>query len=43
MGIIGIELYSVLIGSQIAFKFLVPMLLSYLIPKWHIDGKCPSA
>jgi len=38
IGIIGVELYSVLIGTQIVFKFVVPALLSYLIPKWKITG-----
>jgi hypothetical protein len=32
--LIGAELYSVLIASTIAFKFIIPFLLSYLISKW---------
>jgi len=35
-GVIGSGLYSVLIGTTIAFKFIIPPLLSYLIPKWKI-------
>jgi len=35
--LISSELYSILVGSSIAFKFLVPFLLSYLIPKWKIS------
>ncbi|MFC1691633.1 cation:proton antiporter [Nanoarchaeota archaeon] len=33
-GLIQSDLYSVLIGTTIAFKFVVPFLLSYLITKW---------
>ncbi len=35
-GIIQSDLYSVLVGTTIAFKFVVPFLLSYLITKWKI-------
>jgi len=35
-GVMEKGLYSVLIGSTIAFKFIIPLLLSYLIPKWKI-------
>ncbi|MFO8016828.1 MAG: cation:proton antiporter [Candidatus Woesearchaeota archaeon] len=35
-GLIQSDLYSVLIGTMIAFKFIVPLLLSYLITKWGI-------
>lgn len=35
--IINSNLYSVLIGTTIMFKFIVPMLLSYLITKWGIS------
>lgn len=38
-GLIHSELYSVLIGTTIAFKFVVPMLMSYLITKWKIGPK----
>ncbi|MFH1405927.1 MAG: hypothetical protein ABIG52_01780 [Nanoarchaeota archaeon] len=31
-------LYSVLVGSTILFKFIVPFLMSYLIKRWKIDG-----
>ena len=34
--LIGVELYSVLIASTIAFKFIIPFLLSFLIQKWKI-------
>lgn len=37
-GIMGSHLYSVLIGAKIGFKFLVPFLLSWLIPKWKISS-----
>jgi len=36
--LIPLSLYSVLIGSTILFKFIVPFLLSTLIKKWHIKG-----
>ena len=42
IGLINLELYSVLIGSQVAFTFVVPLLLSYLIPKWGITGAIPN-
>lgn len=35
-GLIHSDLYSVLVGTTIAFKFVVPFLLSYLITKWKI-------
>ncbi len=37
--LIGAELYSVLIASTIAFKFIIPFLLSFLIQKWEIGFK----
>ncbi len=39
IGLISSKLYSVLIGSQIVLQFVIPILLAYLIPKWHITGK----
>lgn len=33
--LIASRLYSVLIGSTIIFKFIIPPLLSYLIPRWQ--------
>ncbi|MFH1456440.1 MAG: cation:proton antiporter [archaeon] len=36
---IPLNLYSVLIGSTIVFKFFVPFLLSHLITKWKISSK----
>jgi len=37
--LIGMELYSVLIATTIAFTFIIPLLLSYLIPKWaHLNN-----
>jgi Kef-type K+ transport system membrane component KefB len=35
-GLIPIELYSVLVGTTVLFKFIVPFLLSYMVKKW--DG-----
>jgi Ca2+-transporting ATPase len=35
-GLIGSDIYSVLIGTQLLFKFIIPLLLSYLITKWNI-------
>jgi len=35
-GLIPITLYSILIGTTIAFKFAVPFLLSYFIRRWKI-------
>lgn len=37
-GLIGAALYSVLITSKIVFKFVIPLLLSYLVKKWNIGG-----
>lgn len=31
------ELFSVLIGIKVMFKFIVPILLSYLLSKWHLE------
>ena len=39
IGLIDLQLYSILIGSQIVLQFIIPILLAYLIPKWHITGK----
>ncbi|MDY6789203.1 MAG: cation:proton antiporter [Candidatus Nanohaloarchaea archaeon] len=38
-GLIEDALYSVLITSKIVFKFIVPFLLSYMIPMWGISSK----
>ncbi|MFC1730574.1 cation:proton antiporter [candidate division KSB1 bacterium] len=35
-GFIQSDLYSVLIGATIAFKFMIPLTLSYLIKRWKI-------
>lgn len=35
-GLIQLGLYSVLIGATIAFNFIVPFLLSYLITRWKV-------
>ncbi|WP_300609311.1 cation:proton antiporter [Methanohalophilus sp.] len=35
-GLIGSDLYSVIIASSIAFKFIVPVLFSNLIDRWKI-------
>lgn len=36
-GLISEELFSILIGIKILFKFIVPILLSYLLGKWHLE------
>jgi len=36
MQIIDNRLYSVLIGTAVAFKFIIPFLMSQLIQRWHI-------
>jgi len=41
--LIGTELYSVLIGATIAFKFIIPFLLSFLIQKWKISSLNPPS
>ncbi|USN45566.1 MAG: cation:proton antiporter [Candidatus Woesearchaeota archaeon] len=41
-GLIEAGLYSVLVGTTIAFKFVVPFLLSYLINKWNIRLPKPA-
>ena len=38
-GMIGSDLFSVLIGTTIAFKFIVPFLMSYFIAIWGIDSE----
>jgi len=35
-GLIPLTLYSILVGTTIAFKFVVPFMLSYFITKWKI-------
>mgnify|MGYP006292380415 CR=1 FL=1 len=35
-GLITADLYSVLIGTTILFKFVIPFALAYLIPRWKI-------
>jgi len=35
-GLIQSDLYSVLVGTTIAFKFIIPFLLSYLITYWKL-------
>lgn len=37
-GLIHSDLFSVLVGAKIAFKFVVPLLLAYLIPRWKIGS-----
>lgn len=36
-GIITEELFSILVGIKVLFKFIVPILLSYLLTKWQKD------
>lgn len=35
------ELFSVLIGEKVMFKFIVPIALSYFLTKWSLDLKKP--
>lgn len=35
--LISSEIYSVLIGTQLVFKFIIPLALSYFITKWKIS------
>ena len=37
--LISEELFSVLIGVKVMFKFIVPILLAFLLKKWHLDLK----
>lgn len=39
--IISHELYSILIGTSILFKFIIPVMLSYLAKYWHL-GTLPA-
>lgn len=36
-GLIGADVYSVMIGTQLVFKFLIPFVLSNLITRWNMD------
>ena len=38
-GLIGIGLYSVIVASSIAFKFIVPVLFSNLLVRWGVSKK----
>ncbi|MCD6093096.1 MAG: cation:proton antiporter [Candidatus Aenigmarchaeota archaeon] len=38
-GLIGIDLYSVIVASSIAFKFIVPVLFSNLLVRWGVSKK----
>jgi len=38
-GIIDTKLYSIIVASSIVFKFIVPILFSYLIVRWKITTK----
>lgn len=38
-GFIGNKLFSILIGTSIAFKFIVPALLSYLAARWKLSER----
>lgn len=38
-GMIDIKLYSIIIASSIAFKFIVPLLFSFLLNRWDIGRK----
>ena len=37
--LISEELFSVLIGVKVMFKFIVPILLAFLLKKWHMELK----
>ena len=37
-GLVGADLYSVIIASSIVFKFIVPVLFSNLIVRWKVAG-----
>lgn len=37
-GLIGLPLYSVLISSKIVYKFIIPFILSYLVPKVSLES-----
>ena len=37
-GLIGGDLYSVLVASTMAFKFIVPVLFAHLLVRWRIAG-----
>lgn len=36
-GLITSELFSILLGIKIIFKFVVPILLSIMLSKWHLE------
>jgi Ca2+-transporting ATPase len=36
-GIVGMELYSAIIASTMAFKFIVPLLFAQLLTRWNVD------
>jgi Kef-type K+ transport system membrane component KefB len=38
-GLVGADLYSIIIASSIVFKFLVPVLFANLLVKWKIAGQ----
>jgi len=38
-GFIQSELYSILVGTTILFKFIVPSLLSFLLKRWNISPR----
>ncbi len=38
-GLIGSDLFSIIVASTIIFKFLVPTALSFLIQRWVVDQK----
>ncbi len=37
-GVIGSDIYSVIVGSSIAFKFIVPVLFANLLARWHLKN-----
>jgi Ca2+-transporting ATPase len=38
-GLIGADLYSVVIASSMVFTFIVPILFSNLLGRWKVDGR----
>lgn len=37
--IIGKDLYSILIGSTIAFKFIIPLIFAYMLREWVVKSR----
>jgi Kef-type K+ transport system membrane component KefB len=37
-GVIGFDIYSVVVASSIVFKFIVPILFSQLVSRWNMSS-----